>query len=106
MRQFSLECMPAYNKKVSVPGKSAQELYDKIAMDIDQLVSKWGLPNAKLTRDAAKRQIHLKAPMVEAVLSCVEGEVRLDAQLGLLAMPFRSKIDEQVDKWVGRNFPA
>jgi hypothetical protein len=98
--------MPAYNKKVRVPGKSAQELYEKISKDIEVMVSKWGLPNAKLSHDAAKKQVLLKAPMVEATLSCHDGELRLDAQLGLLAMPFRSKIDEQVDKWVSRNFPA
>lgn len=98
--------MPAYNKKVTVPGKSAQELYEKITQDIDQMIAKWGLPNAKLTRDPAKKQIQLKAPMVEAVLSCTDGQLNLEAQLGLLAMPFRSKIEEQVNKWVNRNFPA
>ncbi len=98
--------MPAYNKKVRVPGKSANELYEKISKDIEHMVAKWGLPNAKLSRDDAKKQVLLKAPMVDATLSCVDGEIRLDAQLGLLAMPFRSKIDEQVDKWVNRTFPA
>jgi hypothetical protein len=98
--------MPSYSKKVNVPGKSAQELYEKISHDIAQMVAKWGLPNAKLSHEPAKRQILLKAPMVDATLSCLDGELRLDAQLGLLALPFRSKIDEQVDRWVSRNFPA
>jgi hypothetical protein len=70
------------------------------------MIAKWGLPNAKLTHDPAKKEIRLKAPMVEAVLSCTDGQLNLEAQLGLLAMPFRSKIDEQVNKWVNRNFPA
>ena len=68
--------MPAYNKKVRVPGKSAQELYEKISKDIEHMVSKWGLPNAKLSHDAANKKVQLKAPMVEATLSCHDGELR------------------------------
>lgn len=98
--------MPAYSKKVRLPGKTAQELYDKISIDIEQLTAKWGLPNAKLSRDPAKKRMELKSPMFDAVLVCVDGEIQLDAKLGLLALPFRSKLDEQIEKWVGRSFPA
>jgi len=98
--------MPSYSKKVAVPGKSAQELYDKISTDIDQIAGKWGLPNAKLSKDPGQKKVELKSPMADAVLSCSEGELRLDAKLGLLAMPFRSKIDEQIEKWVKRTFPV
>ncbi|MFN7685246.1 MAG: polyhydroxyalkanoic acid system family protein [Oligoflexia bacterium] len=96
--------MPSYSKKVKVPGKSAQELYDKVSADISQMVAKWGLPHAQLNHHPESRTVQLKAPMVEAVLSCRDGELSLEAKLGLLAMPFRSKIDEQVDRWVSRTF--
>lgn len=98
--------MPAYSKKVPLPGRTAQEIYEKISVDLEQLTAKGGLPNARLSRDPANRRMELKSPMFDAVLVCLDGEIRLDAKLGLLALPFRSKLDEQIEKWVGRSFPS
>ena len=99
--------MPAYSKTVKIPGRSAQDLYEKISQDIDQMVEKWGMAGRmELSRDPAKRQLHLKHSMVSATLSCAEERMVLDANLSLLATPFRSKIDEQIDRWIARNFPA
>ncbi len=99
--------MPAYSKTVKIPGRSAQDLYEKLSKDIDQMVEKWGLAGKmELSRDPGKRQLHLKHSMVSATLSCAEECMVLDAKLSLLATPFRSKIDEQIDRWISRNFPA
>jgi hypothetical protein len=99
--------MPAYSKTVKIPGRSAQDLYEKISKDIDQMVEKWGLAGKmELSRDPGKRQLHLKHSMVSATLSCSEESMVLHAQLSLLATPFRSKIDEQIDRWISKNFPA
>jgi hypothetical protein len=99
--------MPAYSKTVKVSGRSSQELYDKISQDIDVMVEKWGVAQKmELTRDPAKKELHLKSAMVSATLICSNGAMTLNANLSLFAMPFRSKIDEQIDRWISKNFPV
>ncbi|NDD91033.1 hypothetical protein EBZ37_02985 [bacterium] len=99
--------MPAYSKTIKVPGRSAQDLYDKISTDLDRMVEKWGVSQKmELSRDPSKRQLHVKSSMVTATLTCTDGCLVLDAKLSLLATPFRSKIDEQIERWVSKNFPA
>lgn len=99
--------MPAYNKTVKLPGRSSQELYDRVSKQIDELVEKWGLADKmELRRDPEKKQVNLKHSMVSATLSCTEGQMSLDAKLSLMAMPFRSKLDEQIETWIKKNFPA
>jgi hypothetical protein len=98
--------MPSYNKKISLPGKSAQELFDKVSKEIDPLFSKLSIGKVDLVKDPAKKQIQLKSSMVTAVLSCSDGELKLDGKLSLLATPFKSKIDETIDRWVAKHFSA
>ncbi len=99
--------MPAYSKTVTIPGRTAQDLYDKISVDIEKLVEKWGMTQKmELSQDPGRRQVHLKSSMVSATLTCSDGCMVLDAKLSLLAVPFRSKIDEQIDRWISKNFPA
>lgn len=99
--------MPAYTKTVKIPGRSAQDLYEKISQDIDRMVERWGVSGKmELSRDPDRRQLFLKSSMVSATLTCSEGSMVLDAKLSLLAVPFRSKIDEQIDRWISKNFPA
>ncbi len=98
--------MPAYSKQVRIPGKSAQELFDKISHDIEGLMNGMKVGSIKLDRDPAKKQVQVKASMFSATLSCTDGTLTLDAQLSLLALPFRSRIDEHVEKWVAKSFPA
>ena len=79
----------------------------KLSTDIDHMVEKWGIAQKmELTRDPSRRQISLKSAMVTATVTCSEGSMVLDAKLSLLAMPFRSKLDEQIDRWISKNFPA
>ncbi|MEN9723784.1 MAG: hypothetical protein RJB38_1770 [Pseudomonadota bacterium] len=99
--------MPAYSKTVKIPGQSAQSLYERVSTDIDQLVERWGMTHRMdLIRDPSGRQVTLKSAMVTATLRCSEECLVLDAQLSLLAAPFRGKIDEQIDRWVKKNFPS
>ena len=96
--------MPSYSKKVDVPGKSSNEIYEKVAKEIERLLA--GLPLGKLEiqKDPALKQVRLKASMVNATLVCEDGKIKLDGQLSLMASPFRSKIDDVIDKWVAKTF--
>ena len=42
--------------------------------------------------------------MLDATLICGEGNLILDARLSLFAVPFRGKIDEGIERWLGRTF--
>ena len=96
--------MPSYTKKIPVPGKSSQELYDKISTDIDRFLEKIGMGKVEVDRNAAKKQVTIKASMVTATLSCLEGAIDVDGKLSLLAAPFRGKIDEGISKWIAKTF--
>lgn len=96
--------MPGYNKRVDIPGKSSQELFDTVARELEKLMAKLTIGDAKITPDASSKQVHLKASLVTATLHCRDGELELDAKLSLMAMPFRSKIDEGINKWLAKTF--
>lgn len=98
--------MPSYSRTVQVPGKTAQELYDKISSEIDRVMAKGPLPIGKfdVQREPSSREVKLKSSMVSATLICGEGSLKLDAQLSLLAIPFRSKIDDGIDRWIAKAF--
>jgi len=99
--------MPAYSKTVKLPGRSAQDLYETVSKNIDEMVESWGVSGKmELSRDPGGRRLFLKSSLVSATLTCSEEQMVLDAKLSLLAAPFRSKIDEQIDRWVAKNFPA
>jgi hypothetical protein len=93
--------MPSYSRTVKIPGKSAQELYDKVASEIDRFISKGSLPGQiDINRDPGQKQVSVTHSMVSATLHCEEGQLRLDAKLSLLATPFRSKIDDGINRWL------
>lgn len=96
--------MPSYNRKVQVPGKTAQELYDQISTHVDQFMEKAGVGKFEIERNASKKEVLLKSSMVTATLYCREGALELDGKLSLMAMPFKSKIDEGIDRWVAKTF--
>ena len=98
--------MPSYSRSVKVPGKSSQELYDKVSTDIEHFMNKVSIGKFEIERDAAKKQVHVKASMVSATLICQEGSLQVDAKLSLLAAPFKGKLDEGIDKWLSRTFKA
>lgn len=98
--------MPSYSRTVQVPGKTAQQLYDKVSSEIDRVMAKGPLPIGKfdVQRRPEKREVQFRSAMVTATLVCEEGELVLDAQLSLFAAPFRSKIDEGIDRWIAKAF--
>ena len=96
--------MPSYSKKVQIPGKTSQELYDKVSGDIDRFLEKAGVGKVEVERKASSKQVMIKSSMVSATLSCVDGAIDLDAKLSLLATPFKSKIDEGITRWLSKTF--
>jgi len=96
--------MPSYSRKVDVPGKTAQELYTKISTEIDRFMEKSSVGKFEVNRDPSKRQVEVKSSMFSAILFCEDGLLRLDGKLSLMALPFRSKIDDGIDNWIGKTF--
>ena len=96
--------MPSYSKTVQVPGKSAQELYDRVSQDIDRFLSKTPIGKYDLNRDPAKKEVSFTSSMASATLRCTDGQLELDGKLSLFAAPFRSKLDEGIEKWVAKTF--
>ena len=96
--------MPSYTRKVTVAGKSSQELYDKVSSDIDRFLTKAQIGKFDLERRPEKKEVEIKSSMFSAVLSCRDGALELNGKLSLLAAPFKSKIDEGIDKWLAKTF--
>jgi hypothetical protein len=96
--------MPSFSREVRIPGKSAQDLYDQVSMGIERFMDKVLVGKYDIQRDPVKKCVHFKASMVTATLACTEEKLVLDAKLSLLAAPFRSKIDEGINKWIFKTF--
>ena len=96
--------MPSYSRKVSLSGKTAQELYDKVAADIDKFVDKIPMGKFEIERDPGRKEVKVKSSMATASLVCGEGFIEVNAKLGLMAAPFRGKLDEGIDKWLAKTF--
>lgn len=96
--------MPAYSRKVQVPGKTADQLYARVSQDIDLFLSKASLGGAELTKDAEQKEIRIKHAMFTGGLKCSEGSLELSGNLSLFASPFRGKVDEAIDRWISKTF--
>ena len=96
--------MPSYSRRVSVPGKTAQELYDTVSGDIERFLTKSSLGKVELERDPGKKEFLIKATVFSATLACMEGEMELDAKLSLFAAPFKSKLDDSITRWLTKTF--
>ena len=96
--------MPSYSKKVQIPGKNSQELYDKVSADIERFLEKAGVGKVEIGRDPGKKKLNFKSSMFSGTLSCFEGSIELDAKLSLFAAPFKSKIDDGIDRWLSKTF--
>ncbi len=98
--------MPSYQKKVAIPGKTSQELYDVVSRDIDRFMEKSNLGKFDIQRDDAARTLSVETSMFSAKLFCKDGAMELDGKIGLMAMPFKGKIDEGIEKWLKKTFSA
>jgi hypothetical protein len=96
--------MPSYTRTVKVPGKTSQELYDRISSGIDAFLQKTPIGKYDLERDPEKKSVRFKSSMASASLLCGEGSIELEAKLSLFAAPFRSKLDEGIDRWIAKTF--
>jgi len=96
--------MPAYKQKIPVPGKSAEQLFEKVSKDIGKLLAKYPIGEFKLEPVAGKKELLLKSGYFSAKISCLEGLIDIDGNLSLLATPFRGKIDSGIQGWVQKTF--
>ena len=96
--------MPSYSRRVKIPNKSSQELYDKVTEGLDHFLSKASLGSYEILRNPEKKEFQVKSSLFSAKLTCLEAEMALDAQLSLLATPFRSKLDDAIDRWLAKTF--
>jgi hypothetical protein len=96
--------MPKYSRNVSIPGKTAQDLYDRISADIENFMSKTPIGKYDIERDATGKKVRFKSSMASGALACSDGAIQLDIDLSLFAAPFRSKLDEGLNKWLSRAF--
>jgi len=100
--------MPKYERNIPIPGRSQDEIYEKISGGIDRFLSgdtaRWG--QFQIERNPEKKEVSLKSKFATATLICRAAEVELDANLSFIALPFRSKIDESIDRWLKKTFPT
>ncbi len=100
--------MPGYSREILLPGKSADEIYEKISKGVDWVIDndngKFG--KFEFSRDPGSKTVSLKNNFVTADLVCKEGEIVLNAKLSLVAFAFRPKIDEGIDRWIKKTFPT
>lgn len=99
-----LAFMPSYTKKVEIPGKTADQLYEVVSQEIEKFLGKLSVGKLDVSHDPGARSVSAKSSMFTAKLTCEDDALRLDAQLSLFAAPFRSKIDEGIDRWVAKTF--
>lgn len=96
--------MPAYSRSVKIPGKTSQELYDRISLDIEKFLSKAPIGRFEVARDPEQKQLKIKGSMFSATLVCLESQMDVNAQLSLMAAPFRSKLDQGITQWLSKTF--
>lgn len=96
--------MPSFKKKFEIPGKDANELYDIISKEIEKFLKKTPIGDFKLEHIENTKQFKVKSSMFSAILTCSDGHLDLDAQLSLFAAPFKSKIDDGIDRWLTKTF--
>jgi len=98
--------MASFTKKFPVTGKSADAIYSSISNGIEHFLSKTPIGNCTIERNDALKQVSFKASMASGSLAALDGELKVDISLSLLASAFKSKIDEGITKWLGKTFGA
>ena len=96
--------MPGYEKTVHLSGKTSQELYAFISREIDRFLEKVSIGKFELNRNDSEHMIHVKSSVFTGSLSCGEGFLELKGNLSLMALPFKSKLDEGIERWLKKNF--
>ncbi len=96
--------MPSYSRKVNVPGRSSDELFEKVSEGIDRFMSKAAIGKYEIERDPSKKEHRIKGSIFSATLKCMNAQMELNANLSLVALPFKSKLDEGIDRWLSKTF--
>ncbi len=96
--------MPSYQRQVEVPGRTSQELYDLIAQDIENFLSQSPIGKFDVERDPGRKEVRIRGAIFSATLVCQDSRMELNAKLSLLAMPFRSQLDEGINRWLSKTF--
>lgn len=96
--------MPSHNKKFDIPGKDSTAIYEAICKNVDAFLAKASLGEYTLTKDDSKKSLSFKASMASGTLTAIDNAMKVDLQLSFLAVPFKSKIDEGIQKWLGKAF--
>ena len=96
--------MPSYQRQVEIPGRTAQELYDRASQDIEKFLSKVSIGTFDVERDPSRKEVHIRGSIFSATLVCQESRMELRAQLSLLAMPFRGQLDDGINRWLSKTF--
>ncbi len=98
--------MPSYSRKIALPGKSSDEIFNRVTAAIDQFQTqdsgKFG--KFEFSTDSEARSILMNSTHVTAKLHCRDGEVLLEGKLSFLVSAFRSKIDAGIDRWIEKSF--
>jgi hypothetical protein len=94
--------MPSYQRKIAVPGKSAADIYGFVDQHLEGLLQKFSVGKMGVKKDPAGKKFSIESSVFSATLSCNEGEVELNGKLSLMAAPFKSKIDEGIDRFVSK----
>ncbi len=96
--------MPSYQRQVEIPNRSSQELYDLVSQDVERVLSKAAIGKYEIEKDGQAKEVRIKGSMFSATLICLDSKMELKAQLSLLAMPFRSQLDQGIDRWLAKTF--
>lgn len=97
--------MAVYKKSVEIPGKTADELFEVCSKAIQGLVEQMSVGQPfELTPDPASKTFQLSAKPVKATLICEDGRLTLDGEMSFMLLPFRSKIDAGIDRWLSKTF--
>ena len=98
--------MPAYTRRVELPGRTSDELFTKVSKEITHFLEKASIGKCDVTPEKSSKKIAVKGSMFSADLKCGDGFLELNVNLSLFAAPFRGKLDEGIDRWLAKAFPA
>lgn len=96
-----------YSKVVALPGKDANQIYSQCTSGIDKLQEKFQTSSPiafEIIKNPAQKTIDLKSSWVSANLKVEAGKATLTAKISFLALPFKAKIEENLDRWIQKTF--
>lgn len=98
--------MPKYKKNIKLKDKNSDEIFVKIKQELHRFLDKTPIGPYELKSDETSKLITVESKMFSAELFCKNNEIELEVNLSLFAAPFKSKLDEGIEKWVAKVFSA